>query len=123
MKYFTLCDSFALNDLLQSFFCDASNCVKHVCLLIAVVNSPCSRTCWWSYGHSFGNAPGSSGQEPPSPSAPRASLCRLLHRSTSTVIDTNTHKNTLTVKSCCQPKESSDKLHGQMCFNWIVGFK
>ena len=50
-----------------------------------VGDSPCSRICWCSYGHSSGSAPGSSGLEPPSPSGPRTSRCALSRRSTSTV--------------------------------------
>lgn len=53
-----------------------------------VADSPCSRTCWCSCGHSSGSVPGSSGLEPPSPSGPRASRCTLSRRSTSTVDDT-----------------------------------
>lgn len=61
----------------------ASVCCHPATLPLSQSN-PCSRTCWWSCAHSFGNAPGSSGPEPPSPSVPHASLCTRSHHSTST---------------------------------------
>lgn len=56
---------------------------SHVCVCM-VMNSPAPRTCWWCCVHSSGNAPGSSGQEPPFPAGPRTSRCSRSRRSTST---------------------------------------